>query len=119
MAIFPLTMYGIEQIIKHGKFKVYLFSLAAIMLSNYYMAYIVCIFSVIYFFAMYFSRYSLTDKLNITTYVDAGGNTIKAKKEKFNPIFTLRNSRFFNAGCRFAFASLSAAGIAAPRPGRG
>lgn len=113
MAVFPLVMYGIERIISNGKFRTYMFSLAFVMLSNYYMAYIICIFSVIYFIVFYFSRYSVNDKFNITKYVDVEGNEVKAKRSKKNFIFLLRNSRFFNSGIRFACASVAAAGIAA------
>ncbi len=113
MAIFPLVMYGIELIITKGKFRTYLFSLAVIMLSNYYMAYIVCIFSVIYFIAFYLSRYTLTDKFTATVYVDGEGNRVKGPKQKKNPIKSLTNSRFFNAGIRFAGASVAAACVAA------
>ncbi len=110
MALFPLVMLGIERIIKYGKFKTYLFSLAVVMLSNYYMAYIICVFSVIYFLVYYFSQYSFSDKFNVTNYVDKDGRVIGIKKEKGG---NLRNSRFFNAGIRFAGASVAAAGIAA------
>ncbi len=113
MAVFPLVMFGIEQIITHGKFRTYLFSLAVVMLSNYYMAYIICVFSVVYFLATYFSRYSINDKFTVTKYVDSEGNTVKGKKKNKNILFFLRNSRFFNAGLRFAGASVAAAGIAA------
>ena len=117
MALFPLIMYGIERIIKYGKFKTYLFSLAVAMLSNYYMAYIICAFSVIYFLVVYFSNYSLIDRFNVTKYVDSEGNKIKSKiknkDKKFNIFEFIFNLRFINAGVRFAFASIAAAGIAA------
>ncbi len=113
MALFPLVMLGIEQIIKNGKFKLYLFSLAVVMISNYYMAYIVCIFSVIYFIAFYFAHYSITDRFKITKFVDENGNSVKKKGSKNGLLFTLRNSRFFNSGLRFAVSSVAAAGIAA------
>ncbi len=113
MAVFPLVMFGIEQIITHGRFRTYLFSLAVVMLSNYYMAYIICVFSVVYFLAAYFSRYSINDKFTVTKYVDSEGKTVKGKKKNKNIVFFLRNSRFFNAGLRFAGASVAAAGIAA------
>ncbi len=113
MAIFPLVMYGIELIITKGKFRTYMFSLAVVMLSNYYMAYIVCIFSVIYFIAFYISRYTLTDKFTSTVYVDSEGNRVKGPKQKKSPIKALANSRFFSAGIRFAGASVAAACIAA------
>lgn len=113
MAVFPLVMLGIEQIIKHGKFKLYLFSLAVVMISNYYMAYIVCIFAVIYFIAMYLSHYTLTEKFEVKKYVDKNGNTVKPKQAKKGIFTALGNSRFINAGLRFAGASFAAAGIGA------
>lgn len=113
MAVFPLVMLGIEQIITHGKFRLYLFSLAAVMISNYYMAYIVCIFSVVYFIAMYLSRYTLADRFAVKQFVDENGNTTKIKSAQKGFLFALRNSRFFNAGLRFAVSSVAAAGIAA------
>ncbi len=111
MAIFPLVMYGIEQIIKNGKFKTYMFSLAAVMISNYYMAYIVCLFSVIYFLCYYFSLYSFGEKFTVNRYFDAEGNRIKAPKT--SALYNLKNSRFIAAGFRFAGASVAAAGLAA------
>lgn len=112
MAVFPLVMYGIEQIIKNGKFRTYMFSLAFVMISNYYMAYIVCIFSVIYFLAFYLGRYSFTEKFTVTKYYSEEGKKIKAPK-KTSALYNLNNSRFFSAGIRFAGASVAAAGIAA------
>lgn len=113
MALFPLVILGIERIITHGKFRLYLFSLAGVMLTNYYMAYIVCIFSVIYFLAYYLGRYSLTEKFTIIQYTDDLGNKIKDPKQKKSFIKVFTNSRFFNAGIRFAGASVAAACIAA------
>ncbi len=111
MAVFPLVMYGIEQIIKKGKFKTYMFSLAAVMLSNYYMAFIICIFSVIYFLVYYFSMYSFAEKFTVNVYYNAQGDKIKAPKS--SPLYNLKNSRFVDAGFRFAGASVAAAGLAA------
>ena len=111
MAIFPLVMYGIEQIIKNGKFRTYMFSLAAVMISNYYMAYIICLFSVIYFLLYYFSQYTFAEKFKVNRYFDAEGQRLKAPKT--SAIYNLRNSRFVNSGFRFAGASVGAAGIAA------
>ncbi len=111
MAIFPLVMYGIEQIIKNGRFRTYMFSLAAVMISNYYMAYIICIFSVIYFLIYYFSQYAFAEKFTVKRYYDAEGNRLKPQKA--SAIYNLRNSRLVNSGVRFAGASIGAAGIAA------
>ena len=48
---FPLVMLGVEQLIKYGKFKVFVVFLTLTLVSNYYIGYMVCIAVAIYFFA--------------------------------------------------------------------
>ena len=48
---FPLVMYGVEQLIKYGKYKVFVVFLTLTLVSNYYIGYMVCIAVAIYFFA--------------------------------------------------------------------
>ena len=95
MVLFPLAMLGIERIIERRGFLLYTVSLAVVMISNYYMAMMVCIFSVLYFLVRYFSRYSITDKLD-------------AKKRRFS----VYNSRFLTSGVSFAFGAVLAALLA-------
>ena len=52
----PLITLGIESIIKHGKFKLYVISLAIAVFSNYYIGYMLCIYCAIYFFIYYFGN---------------------------------------------------------------
>lgn len=52
----PLITLGIESIIKHGKFKLYVISLAIAVFSNYYIGYMICIYCAIYFFVYYFGN---------------------------------------------------------------
>ena len=52
----PLITLGIESIIKHGKFKLYVVSLAIAVFSNYYIGYMICIYCAIYFFIYYFGN---------------------------------------------------------------
>ena len=52
----PLITLGIESIIKHGKFKLYVVSLAIAVFSNYYIGYMICFYCVIYFFIYYFAN---------------------------------------------------------------
>lgn len=59
VALFPLVILGVERIINKGKPMMFIASLAIIFLSNYYMAYMICILAVIYFFYYYLSNYSL------------------------------------------------------------
>ena len=52
----PLMAYGIEQLILNRKYKLYAISLTVILISNYYIGYMVCIFAVLFFFYSYFSK---------------------------------------------------------------
>ena len=52
----PMITLGIENIIKHGKFKLYVISLAVAVFSNYYIGYMLCIYCAIYFFVYYFAN---------------------------------------------------------------
>lgn len=56
MVFLPLIILGIENIINKGKIKLYLLSLATMLFANYFIGYMICIFSVIYFFAYYFIK---------------------------------------------------------------
>ena len=56
MMLLPLITLGIESIIKHGKFKLYVVSLAVAVFSNYYIGYMICIYCAIYFFIYYFAN---------------------------------------------------------------
>lgn len=56
MILLPLVMLGIENLIKYGKFKLYVISLTLAIFSNFYIGYMMCIFSAVYFFYAYFSR---------------------------------------------------------------
>ena len=59
MAVFPLVILGIEKIIRKNKPSLYIFALTYTMITNYYMAYMVCILSVLWFLFYYFSQYEL------------------------------------------------------------
>ncbi len=52
----PLLTYGIEQLIKNGKYKLFVVSLATTLMSNYYIGYMVCIYTAAYFFYYYFAH---------------------------------------------------------------
>lgn len=95
MMLFPLVILGIERIIDKKGFLLYTLVLTVIMISNYYMALMVCLFSVLYFLVRYLSCYSFTDKLD-------------PYKRKFSP----GNMRFLNTGFTFAGASVLAALLA-------
>ncbi|MBE6559840.1 MAG: hypothetical protein E7662_01840 [Ruminococcaceae bacterium] len=52
----PLILLGIEQMIKYGKYKLFVITLSLAVFSNYYIGYMTCIFVAVYFFYYYFSR---------------------------------------------------------------
>jgi uncharacterized membrane protein YfhO len=47
--IFPLFQYGLEQLLKENKIYIFIFSLAYIMISNFYIAFMICLYTLIYF----------------------------------------------------------------------
>ncbi|MBR6708285.1 MAG: YfhO family protein [Clostridia bacterium] len=52
----PMITLGIEQLIKFGKFKLFVFSVAICVLSNFYIGYMCCIYVAAYFFYYYFAH---------------------------------------------------------------
>lgn len=103
MVLLPLILLGIERILDHGKIGLYTGALALSLFSNYYMSYMLCLFSVIYFF--YYSIINPT-----------GSKVISNEYHEKHPkgLFRkLRNSRFFHGGVLFAAGSLLAAGLMA------
>lgn len=55
LMLLPLTLYGCEELIKKGNFKLYIVCLALTLTSTFYIGYMVCLFLVFYFFYYYFS----------------------------------------------------------------
>lgn len=56
LVLLPLIARGIEKVANGGKPWLYLFSLAFAIICSFYMGYMLCIFSVLYFFVCLFSR---------------------------------------------------------------
>lgn len=117
MAVFPFVMLGIERIINERKPLMFIVSLTYTMITNYYMAYMVCILSVIYFLYYYFCRYELTAEIRVrdtvsgqTAFADIDSgeqNEIKPRKKQ-SAFAVLKNNRFFASGFMFAcYAVLS------------
>lgn len=56
LILLPLILFGMEELISKGKFKLYTITLAIAVFSNFYIGYMICIFLVFYFFYYYFSK---------------------------------------------------------------
>lgn len=99
MYILPFIVLGIEKIIDSGKCKAYIISLALAIYSNYYIGFMLCIFSCLYFIYYYV----------------CSNSKIKENKKflvKERKVFKkLSNSCFLNSGIRFALSSLAVGGI--------
>ncbi|MGN0485614.1 MAG: YfhO family protein [Acutalibacteraceae bacterium] len=100
MVLLPVVLLGIERIINNGKPATYITGLALTMLSNYYMSYMLCVFSVIYFLHYYITNYRRGARID-ENYSKKG---LRAK---------LSNSRFFRSGVMFALSSFCAAALMA------
>lgn len=100
----PLIVLGLRELVDRKRFLMYTISLAVTILSNYYIGYMMCIFSFIYFIYYYFLRRPELRKL-----YDKGG---EGKKDR-----TFGEKVKYSAGAhcfgRFVLFSLLAAGIAA------
>ena len=85
----PLLAYGLEELVSKGKYKLYTISLAVILICNYYIGYMVCIFAILYFCYCYFSK------------------SAQERNPQNKPL------HFIRTGSRFAGFSLLSAGISA------
>lgn len=85
----PIFAYALEELISKRRFKLYVISLTVILVSNYYIGYMVCIFAVLYFFYCYFSK----------------------AREEINPLG--EKLHFVRTGARFAAFSLLSAAMSA------
>lgn len=52
----PILTYAIEELIKHGRFKLFVVALAMTIMSNYYIGYMVCFYVALYFFFYYIAN---------------------------------------------------------------
>ena len=52
VALLPLVMMGLTMLVREGKYRLYVIALALALFTNYYIAYFICIFTVIAFFLL-------------------------------------------------------------------
>ena len=108
MAIFPLVILGIEYIIDKRKPGLYIGSLAFLLLTSYYMGYMVCIMSVLYFLVYYFGKYEISSLSDRAVYYY---NKNFRKRYKFSQ--KIKGNLFLRSGLLFAAASVTAACLVA------
>lgn len=72
MILLPLVIVGIEELIKNKKTSFYTITLALTIITNYYMGFIVCIFSLMYFIYKLLSEKITSKKEFIKTIVRFG-----------------------------------------------
>ena len=87
--LLPLVAYSIEKLIDSKRSALYIITLALTFITNYYMAYMVCIFAVVYFIYYYFSNYDFKNSFS--------------KSAKLTEI---KDNHFINRGFNFAFSSV-------------
>ncbi len=51
--VFPLILLAVDELIQHGKFRLYVIALVYSIMSNFYLGYMTCIFIFIWFFVRY------------------------------------------------------------------
>ncbi len=98
MALLPLVALGIDYVVKKQRFTLFAVSLAVTLVSNYYMGFMVCIFSVLFFLLRYFGTYDFSAPLS---------ETQKEGKK------SLLDSRLLRSGAAFVLGSALAGALAA------
>lgn len=115
MVFLPLITLGIESIVNNKKWKLYTFSLCIMLIANYFIGYMICIYSVVYFIFYNFYKTSIDFK-NLKT-------SIKKSLKLFISRCLIFGASSLLAGCLGAFlllpmassmASISATGGTIP-----
>ncbi|MCR5150849.1 MAG: YfhO family protein [Clostridiales bacterium] len=108
MALFPLVILGIEKIVNRKSPALYIATLSLTLLSNYYMGYMTCIMSVVYF-VYYFSSEKSISALEENTPYYYNGNLSK----KYKIYDRITGNVFLRRCVTFGFSSLAAGCIVA------
>lgn len=64
--IFPLFQYGLEELLNNKKYNIYILSLSFAIISNFYLTFPICIYTIIYFiiYKLIYCKDSKKEKLN-------------------------------------------------------
>lgn len=104
MYLLPLIILGIEKIIKERKCVLYIVTLALSFFANYYMAYMICIFAVLYFLVYFISNNKFSE-----TYSDIPKRINEEGVEESGTFAKIIYNKFLRSGCYFAFSSAAGA----------
>lgn len=108
MYLLPLVILGIEKIINKRSCRLYVIALAFSFFANYYMSYMMCIFSIFWFIVYFISTSSFRDTYSdIPVYTDENG---KVKSTGFNRFVY---NKFLRSGVLFAASSVMAVALVA------
>ncbi len=55
LILLPLLTLGIEAVVKHRRYRLFVFSLALSLLSNFYIGFMTCIYTLLYFFYYFYA----------------------------------------------------------------
>ena len=99
--LLPLIVLGIEKIIREQKPWLYLVSLTVMLYASYYIGYMICIFSVIYFVAYFFINGDMSPIHK------------EVKSERKYSFKSMTNNRFIGSGLLFAGSSALAGALCA------
>lgn len=108
MVYFPMVILGIENIINKRSSKCYIAFLALTLISNYYMGYMTCIMSVLYYIIYFLSQNDFTSVYDDTPYTLS-----ESDKKIYSAKNRIKGSILLRSGIRFAFSSIAAAGLVA------
>ena len=84
MMLLPIIILGLEKLIDEGRGLLYCLSLALLMFSTYYMAYMVCIFCVFYAICYYAGKHKFGKKLAVSIGKFAGYSVLAGGLSAFS-----------------------------------
>lgn len=103
VALLPLVALGVYQLVYEGKFKLYVISLALSVIANYYIGYMLCLFTFFWFFILwikYPKQYRTTKGFFTSLFSIGGFSALALSMSAFLVVpvlFQLQNSASTNA----------------------
>lgn len=111
IALLPLVVLGIHQLIRERKFAVYALSLGLTLTVNYYMAFFVCLFSALYFFVSFASAKGEEEQREKQAVFLLNGEKLLLDRSYEDKLYD--KISFWSTALRFAFITLLAVALSA------